>query len=137
MCLLSLTHPIYLSIAYIQILHWCYETASQRHVAATAAAASSSSISTTTTTTTTLSQVQYWTEQLKQVHMIRYGSLGYSLEKVRRIMKETRKQLTLASITSSSSSTKVNLPVHQEHQHKQPLSIDDPRNLQGTVALLL
>ena len=62
---------------FFQILHWCYETASQMHAAASDPSKN-------------LSKVRFWTEQLKQIHMIRYGALGNSLENVRRILKETR-----------------------------------------------
>ena len=34
--------------------------------------------------------LQYWTEQLKQIHMIRYGTLGQNLEHIRTVMKHTR-----------------------------------------------
>ena len=38
----------------------------------------------------TMSQVRFWTEQLKQAHMVRYGSLGENLESVRDVMKHSR-----------------------------------------------
>ena len=34
--------------------------------------------------------LQYWTEQLKQTHMVRYGSLGQNIDHIRTVMKHTR-----------------------------------------------
>lgn len=37
-----------------------------------------------------LTKSAYWVEQLKQAHLIRYGSLGNNIENVRRVMQHTR-----------------------------------------------
>lgn len=38
----------------------------------------------------TLPQLRFWTDQVKQACMIRYGNMGQDLESVRRIMQHTR-----------------------------------------------
>ena len=35
-------------------------------------------------------KVQFWTEQIKKVCMVRYGSLGHDLESVRTVMKHSK-----------------------------------------------
>jgi hypothetical protein len=37
-----------------------------------------------------LSKVRFWTEQLKQLHLIRYGPLNNDLDIVKRVMKHTQ-----------------------------------------------
>lgn len=34
--------------------------------------------------------LRFWTEQLKRVIMIRYGSVGHDIDTVRRLMQHTR-----------------------------------------------
>jgi hypothetical protein len=70
------------STEHLSILHLCYELTSLMHSRATTFFPE--------TTNTTMSQVRFWTEQLKKAHMIRYGSLGENLECVRDIMKHSR-----------------------------------------------
>jgi hypothetical protein len=70
------------STEHLSILHLCYELASSVHTRAITFFPE--------TTNTTISQVRFWTEQLKKAHMIRYGSLGENLETVRNVMKHSR-----------------------------------------------
>lgn len=65
-------------IAHLSILHMAYELACTIH---------SESVD---DTAKTMPNVRFWTEQLKRAHMVRYGSLGHSLEHVRLVMKHTR-----------------------------------------------
>lgn len=67
-------------IAHLSILHMAYELA----------ATITSSSSTDVTTKSMVGSIQFWTEQLKRAHMIRYGALGQSLENTREMMKHTR-----------------------------------------------
>jgi len=68
------------STAHLSILHMCYELASILH-------------SRSLNKNKTIIQVRYWTEQLKNTHMIRYGALGNDLSQVRNIMKHTQNVL--------------------------------------------
>jgi hypothetical protein len=61
----------------LQILHVCYDLVSILHTHAT-------------DPSKTMPQLRFWTEQLKQAHLVRYGGLGGNVEHVRRIMKHTR-----------------------------------------------
>ena len=70
------------STEHISILHLCYELASLMHNNAVSYFPD--------TMSKTMSQVRFWTEQLKKVHMTRYGSLGENLESVRNVMKHSR-----------------------------------------------
>ena len=72
------------STEHISILHLCYELASLLHTRAMSYHPDSA------TQQQTMSQVRFWTEQLKQAHMVRYGSLGENLESVRDVMKHSR-----------------------------------------------
>jgi hypothetical protein len=70
------------STEHLSILHLCYELSSLMHTRAMSYFPD--------TTNKTMSQVRFWTEQLKQAHTIRYGSLGGDLERVRYVMKHSR-----------------------------------------------
>lgn len=72
------------STEHISILHLCYELSSFLHTYAAQQHCDS------TTTSKTMSQVRFWTEQLKKAHMVRYGSLGEDLESVREVMKHSK-----------------------------------------------
>jgi len=65
------------STEHLSVLHLCYELISFIH-------ASSDDQN------KTIVKVRFWTEQVKKAHMVRYGSLGNDLEKVRQVMKHTR-----------------------------------------------
>ena len=69
------------STEHLSILHLCYDLASLLHTRA---------LSNSDNTVNTMSQVRFWTEQLKKAHMIRYGSLGEKLENVRFVMKHSK-----------------------------------------------
>lgn len=68
-------------IAHLSILHMAYELA---------AIISRSSVVGNVKTKSMVANIQFWTEQLKRVHMIRYGALGQNLENTREVMKHTR-----------------------------------------------
>ncbi|KAL7465161.1 hypothetical protein ACHAXS_005487 [Conticribra weissflogii] len=70
------------STEHISILHLCYELASALHADAMKNQPDE--------TTKTLSQVRFWTDQLKKAHMVRYGYLGRDIECVRAVMKHTK-----------------------------------------------
>jgi len=70
------------STEHISILHLCYELVSVSHADAIKNQPEE--------TTKTMSQVRFWTDQLKKAHMVRYGQLGQNLEVVRAILKHTR-----------------------------------------------
>ena len=70
------------STEHLSILHMCYELAGLLHTHAMKHAPED--------TTKTLSQVRFWTEQLKKAVMTRYGQLGENVENVRDIMKHSR-----------------------------------------------
>jgi hypothetical protein len=74
-------------IAHLSILHMAYELA---------AIIARSSVGGNVKTKSMVANVQFWTEQLKRVHMIRYGALGQNLENTREVMKHTR--LTVRNI---------------------------------------
>eukprot|EP00977_Amphora_coffeiformis_P005943 scaffold1267_cov171-Amphora_coffeaeformis.AAC.19 len=65
---------------HLSILHLCYELASILHTHAS-------------DPTKNLPKVRFWTEQLKKAHMLRYGSLGQSVDNLRRAMQHSRKVL--------------------------------------------
>jgi hypothetical protein len=65
------------STEHLSILHLCYELVASVHTAAV-------------DKTKTLPKLQFWTEQMKRAHMIRYGSLGNDLDSVRKVMHHTR-----------------------------------------------
>jgi hypothetical protein len=65
------------STEHLSILHLCYELIASVHTAAV-------------DKTKTLPKLQFWTEQMKRAHMIRYGSLGNNLDSVRKVMHHTR-----------------------------------------------
>lgn len=67
---------------HLSLLHMCYELAGMLHTHAMKHVPND--------TTKTLSQVRFWTEQIKKTVMIRYGQLGESLDNVREIMKHSR-----------------------------------------------
>eukprot|EP00956_Cyclotella_meneghiniana_P040040 scaffold185308_cov46-Cyclotella_meneghiniana.AAC.1 len=75
------------STEHISILHLCYELASLLH---TRSSSSNNSNNNNNNSKNTMVQIKFWTEQLKQAHMIRYGALGEDLECVRKVMKHTR-----------------------------------------------
>jgi len=70
-------------IAHLSILHMAYELAAT-------ITRSSSSGGGNVKTKSMVGSTQFWTEQLKRAHMIRYGALGQSLENTREVMKHTR-----------------------------------------------
>ena len=72
------------STEHFSVVHYCYATASRLH-------------STATDKSKTLPKLKYWTEQLKQLHMIRFGNMGHNLERVRQVMKLTRELVTSPS----------------------------------------
>jgi hypothetical protein len=65
------------STEHLSILHLCYELVAFMHTAAV-------------DKTNTPPKLQFWTEQMKQAHMIRYGNLGNDLDSVRKVMHHTR-----------------------------------------------
>lgn len=67
---------------HLSILHMCYELAGLLHTHAMRHDHEGAN--------KTLSQVRFWTEQLKKTVMTRYGRLGENLENVRYIMKHSR-----------------------------------------------
>ncbi|KAL7521504.1 hypothetical protein ACHAWX_006184 [Stephanocyclus meneghinianus] len=69
------------STEHLSILHLCYDLVSLLHTRA---------LSNSDDTVNTMSQVRFWTDQLKRVHMIRYGSLGEKLENIRFVMKHSK-----------------------------------------------
>ncbi len=69
---------------HLSLLHMCYELAGMLHTHAM------KHEHVPDDTTKTLSQVRFWTEQIKKTVMIRYGQLGESLDNVREIMKHSR-----------------------------------------------
>ena len=73
------------STEHISILHLCYELASLQHTRYLSNVEHDG-----TNPTKTISQVRFWTDQLKLAHMIRYGKLGERLECVRDVMKRSR-----------------------------------------------
>lgn len=70
------------STEHLSILHLCYELSALLHMHATRQDPDA--------TIRTMTQVRFWTEQLKTAHMIRYGSLGKNLESVREAMKHSK-----------------------------------------------
>jgi hypothetical protein len=70
-------------IAHLSILHMAYELAAT-------ITRSSTSGGGNVKTKSMVGSIQFWTEQLKRAHMIRYGALGQSLENTREVMKHTR-----------------------------------------------
>eukprot|EP00956_Cyclotella_meneghiniana_P028069 scaffold64495_cov38-Cyclotella_meneghiniana.AAC.1 len=76
------------STEHISILHLCYELASLLHTRSLSY--SNNSNNNNNSSKNTMVQIKFWTEQLKQAHMIRYGALGENLECVRKVMKHTR-----------------------------------------------
>jgi hypothetical protein len=72
---LAATHNA--STEHVSILHVCYDLASALHVDAE-------------DQSQTIGQVRFWTDQLKRAVMVRYGPLGHSPERVRRMMQHTR-----------------------------------------------
>ena len=82
------------STEHISILHLCYELASLQHTRyLSSLERSNNDIGTKTNDnnpTKTMSQVRFWTDQLKLAHMTRYGKLGERLECVREVMKRSR-----------------------------------------------
>ena len=67
---------------HLSLLHMCYELAGMLHTHAMKHVPDDM--------TKTMSQVRFWTEQIKKTVMIRYGQLGESLDNVREIMKHSR-----------------------------------------------
>jgi hypothetical protein len=64
-----------------KILHLCYDLIGRLHTASAVGADPSKE---------SLPKLRFWTEQLKRVCMIRYGSLGNRLESVRAVMHHSR-----------------------------------------------
>ena len=67
----------YASTEHLSVMHLCYELVAIMH-------------SKGSDPTKTLPKVKFWTEQLKRAHLIRYGSLGDDITRVRMIMKHTQ-----------------------------------------------
>ena len=67
----------YASTEHVSVMHLCYELVAIMH----SKAADPSK---------TLPKVKFWTEQLKRAHLVRYGSLGNDVNRVRMIMKHTQ-----------------------------------------------
>ena len=61
----------------VQILHLCYELTALWHAQSV-------------DKTSSIKQVRFWTEQLKNFHMIRYGHMGNDLETVRKVLQHTK-----------------------------------------------
>jgi hypothetical protein len=87
------------STEHISILHVCYDLAVHLCTLAinnssTRDGGSSNNNDDTTTNSNEVvkctKRVQFWTDQLKRVHMIRYGKLGEDIENVRNVMKHTK-----------------------------------------------
>jgi len=71
------------STEHLSILHLCYDLSSLLHNRAIKGSSPDA-------TARTMSQVRFWTEQLKRAHMTRYGELGEDLENVRKVMKHSK-----------------------------------------------
>ena len=67
----------YACTEHLSVMHLCYELVAVLHTQAT-------------DPSKTLPKVQFWTEQLKRAHLVRYGSLGQDVDRVRAIMKHTQ-----------------------------------------------
>ena len=65
------------STGHLSILHLCYELIGKIHTQSS-------------DKSKTLPKLRFWTEQVKQACMVRYGKMGEDLEAVRRIMHHTR-----------------------------------------------
>ena len=68
----------YACTEHLSILHLCYELVSLLHSQSTS------------DPTSTIAKVQFWTEQLKRAHLVRYGPLGNQIQHVRTVMKHTQ-----------------------------------------------
>ncbi|CAB9528449.1 Protein msta, isoform [Seminavis robusta] len=67
----------YACTEHLSIMHLCYELVAIMH-------------SRSPDPSKTLPKVQFWTEQLKRAHLIRYGSLGSNVDRIRAVMKHTQ-----------------------------------------------
>jgi len=68
------------STEHLSIIHFCFDLASKMRANAIKA-------NDTDATNKATVKVQFWTNQLKNVHMIRYGNLGEELENVRMVSR--------------------------------------------------
>ena len=64
---------------HLSVLHMCYELAGVLHTNALKHKPDGA-----------ISQVRFWTEQLKKTHLVRYGNLGENVDNVRALMKHSR-----------------------------------------------
>ena len=71
------------STEHLSILHLCYDVST--NLRARAMKGNNADV-----TNRAMSQVRFWTEQLKMCHMVRYGELGGDLENVRQVMKHSK-----------------------------------------------
>mmetsp|Transcript_6010 Transcript_6010/g.11661 ORF Transcript_6010/g.11661 Transcript_6010/m.11661 type:complete len:531 (-) Transcript_6010:218-1810(-) len=71
------------STEHMSILHLCYDISAVLHTRSIKGSDPSA-------TTKTMTQLRFWTEQLKKTHMVRYGELGGDLENVRMAMKQSK-----------------------------------------------
>lgn len=71
------------STEHLSILHMCYELTGLLHTHAMKGIGSLDA-------TKTITQVRFWTDQLKIAHMVRYGELGQEGETVREAMKHSK-----------------------------------------------
>jgi len=58
---------------FVQIIHLCYELVATLHTREPIPA-----------------KLSFWTEQVKRVHMIRFGKMGLNVEAIRTVMLHTR-----------------------------------------------
>ena len=80
------------STEHISILHVCYDLAVHLRTIAISKNGGGNNDDTNNddTVASCTKRVLFWTDQLKRVHMIRYGKLGEDIENVRCVMKHTK-----------------------------------------------
>ena len=66
------------STEHLSILHFCYDLATMLRTNAMKENDSDA-------TSRSMTQIRFWTEQLKRAHMVRFGELGEELENVREV----------------------------------------------------
>jgi len=72
------------STEHLSILHLCYDLSTLVRSHAIKGGSSDDAIN------RAMSQVRFWTEQLKKAHMVRYGALGEDLETIREAMTHSK-----------------------------------------------